>query len=295
MPLDDLLRGLWARRWRIGLAAALLFALAAAVVLAWPRLHVAQAVVAPAETTGIATSTLLSPTPLVSGGLLDSRPAGNFAVYLDSLRSAEAAAMLARDTPLLDHLTALRGLGPMGAIRRAFGLRLAADLDDAQDWLERGLGVTQGVATVTFTITLAHRDRAAALDALRRLHGLGEAKVRSDLAELARRRILAIEARLAAEHDQYLRGMLYDLLGQQQRAVLVVQADEAVAARIVSAPMVEIRPSLPNRPLLVLLVTAPLAALTWAACGILLAPGRRRRAPQYELPLGAAGQRMGAD
>ncbi len=292
MPLDHLLRSLWARRWRIALAAGLLFALGAAVVLGWPRLHVAQAVVAPAETTSIAISTLLSPAPLVAGGLLDSRPAGNFAVYLDSLRSAEAVAMLARDTPLLDHLTALRGIGPMGAIRRAFGLRLTADLDDAQDWLERTLGVTQGVATVTFTITLAHRDRAAALDVLTRLHALAEAKVRGDLAELARRRILAIEARLAAERDQFLRTMLYDLLGQQQRAALVVAADEAVAARIVSAPMVEIRPSLPNRSLL---VVAPLAALTWAACTVLLgAHGPRRRAPQYELPLGVA-HRIGAD
>ena len=70
-----------------------------------------------------------------------------------------------------------------------------------------------------------------------------------------------------------------------------------MAARVVSAPMVEIRPSLPNRSLLLLLllVASPLAALTWAAGAVLLMPpGGQRRAPQYELPLGA-GQRLGAD
>ena len=231
MPLDHVLRGLLARRWRIMLVALLLFALGAVVVTGWPRSYLAQVVVAPAETTGIATSSLLSASALPLGGLLDPRPVGNFAVYLDALRSPEAAAMLARDTGLLAHLTALRGAGLLGALRRGLGLRIAADLDDAQNWLEARLAVTQGVASVTFTVTLAHRDRAAALDALERLHALAEAKVRSDLAGVAGRRIAAIEARLARENDLYLRTMLYDLLGQQQRAALVVAADEAVAAR----------------------------------------------------------------
>lgn len=273
MPLEMLVRGVVDRRWRVLLLALLLLAGGAALILAWPRLYVAQAVVAPAETTGLATSTLLSPAPMLSGGLLDPRPAGNFAVYLDALRSPEATAMLARETELLAHLTALRGAGLPGRVRRALGLRIEADLDDAQAWLERHLAVTQGVATASFTLTLAHREREAALDALARLHALAEAKVRADLASMARRRIAAIEERLAAERDLYLRNALYELLGQQQRAALVVAADEAVAARPVSAPMVELRPSLPNRPLLLLLlaVAAPLAALSWAVCATLLA------------------------
>lgn len=291
MPLEELLRGVLDRRWRVALAALLVFALGAALILSWPRSYVAQAVVAPAETTSIATSTLLSPVPMLSGSLLDTRPSGNFAVYLDALRSPEAAAMLAREAGLLEHLTALRGAGPLGALRRALGLRIEADLDDAQSWLERRLGVTQGVATVTFTLTLAHRDREAALDALARLHAFAEAKVRADLAGMARRRIAAIEARLAAERDLYLRNVLYDLLGQQQRAALVVAADEAVAARLVSAPMVEIRPSLPNRPLLLLLlaVAAPFAALVWAAGAVLLAGSRPGHLGRGALPLGTAG------
>lgn len=295
MPLDLLLRGVWDRRWRVVLATLLVYAALAGILFQVPRRHVAQAVVAPAETTSIATSTLLSPVPLFGGGLLDDRPTGNFAVYLDALRSPEAAAMLARDTGLLAHLTARRAGPPFGWLRQALGLRIEADLDDAQDWLERNFAATQNIATVTVTLTLAHPDRAAALDALRRLHALAEAKVRGDLGDLARRRIAAIEARLAVERDLYLRNALYELLGQQQRGALVVAADEAVAARLVSAPMVELRPSLPNRPLLLLLlaVAAPLAVLAGCMAVVLARAGRA--SPPRPLPLGLAVPQMGGD
>jgi hypothetical protein len=272
MALDAVLRGVWAWRWRISLTAMLLYVAGAALILTWPRSYQAQAVVAPAETTGIAISTLLATMPVMGGGaLLDTRPSGNFAVYLDALRAPEAAAMLARDTDLLAHLTELRGAGAMGMLRRGLGLRLEADLDDARTWLERNLAATQGVATVTFTLSLSHRDRAAALDALDRLHLAAEAKVRADIADLARRRIAAVEARLATERDLYLRNVLYDLLGQQQRAALVVASEEAVAARVVSQPMVGLRPVIPNRPLLLLLlgIVAPLA-VGCSAVGLVL-------------------------
>src|SRR3954469_7894730 len=109
-----------------------------------------------------------------------------------------------------------------------------------------------------------------------------------------RRRIAAIEARLATERDLYLRNALYDLLGQQQRSALVVAADEAVAARLVSAPMVELHPSLPNRPLLLLLfaLAAPLAVLTGTVALVLLRGGRGGR-PEA-LPLGLAVPQVGA-
>ena len=86
MPLPLLLGALW--RWRGRLAAAVLalWAGGAAVVLLAPRAHVAQAVVAPAETTSFAVSSLLPPSPFAPGGLLDTRPTGNFAVYLGALR-----------------------------------------------------------------------------------------------------------------------------------------------------------------------------------------------------------------
>ncbi len=291
MPLEAVLRGVWAWRWRVALAALLLYAGGAALILTWPRLYQAQAVVAPAETTGIATSTLLATMPVMGGGaLLDTRPSGNFAVYLDALRAPEAAAMLARDTDLLAELTARRGEGVAGALRRLLGLRIQADLDDADTWLDRSLAATQGVATVTFTLTLAHRDREAALDALRRLHAAAEAKVRADIAELARRRIGAIEARLAAERDLYLRNVLYELLGQQQRAAMVVASEEAVAARLVSAPMVGIRPVIPNRPLLLLMlaVAAPMAVAAGAVGLVLLGLGPPL-APREAAPVVAFG------
>ncbi len=124
MPLDALLRAVWVRRWRIVLLSTLAYAVGAAAILTWPRRYVAQAVVAPAETTGIAASTLLAhPAQPMSGAMVENRLAGHFADYLDALRSAEAAAMLARETPLLDHLTALRAEGPVGWARRSLGLR----------------------------------------------------------------------------------------------------------------------------------------------------------------------------
>lgn len=296
MPLDALLLGLWRARWATLAAAVLLAVAGAALIIKLPRRYVAQVVVAPAETTGIATSALLSPTPIVGGGLFDNRPVGNFAVYLDAMRSPEAAAMLARDTPLLAELTAARGVGPLGWLRREFGLRLRADLDDAQGWLERYVSATQGIATVTFTVTVAHRRQDAALDVLRRLHALAEAKVRNDLADLTRRRVAAIEARLATERDTYLRSTLYELLAGQQRAALVVAAEEAVAARLVSAPMVERRPSLPNRSLLLLLlvVLAPLVAVS-GTLAIVLLRHAARAPPRHGWPDLDPGRDTGRD
>jgi hypothetical protein len=278
MAMDDLLAGVWRRRARTALVALLLFAGGAAIVLGLPRSYVAEAVVAPAETTGIATSTLLSASAPISG-LFDPRPTGNFAIYLGALRSAEAAAMLAAETGLLAHLTERRTAWPRGEIRRLLDLRMDADVDDLRDWLERNLAVTQTLGAVTWTLAIAHPDRDAALGVLRRLHLFAEAKVRADLEQLARRRVAALEARLAREPDLYIRQSLYELLAHSQRAGVVAAADEAVAARLVSAPTVGLRPTLPNRPLLILLllVAAPLAALAMAAAGVLL--GAARAAP----------------
>jgi hypothetical protein len=284
MPLDELLAAVWARRARVLLLALLILAAGATTVLLWPRSHVAEATVAPAETTGIATSTLLSATPTI-GGLLDPRPTGNFAIYLGALRSVEAARAVAAETPILADLTAWRAAWPRGEIRALLGLRQQADLDDLRSWLERRLGVTQNLGAVTWTLSLAHPDREAALVLLRHLHAFAEAKVRADLEELARRRVAALEQRLNRETDLYIRQSLYELLAQSQRAGVVAAADEAVAARLVSAPSVGIRPTLPNRPLLLLLllVAAPLAAVALVAASVLLRGGARR-APYAALP-----------
>lgn len=271
MPLPLLLAGLWRWRARLLLAMAVLWGASVAIVLLMPRAHVAQAVVAPAETTSFAVSSLLSPSPFAPAGLLDTRPNGNFAVYLGALRSPEAAAMLAQDTAIAAALTQRRRGGPGGVLRAMLGADRAADADDVLDWLTRNLAVTQSLASVTWTLEIAQESPALALDMLRRLHGFAEAKVRGDLADQAGRRVAALERRIARENDMFLRNSLYELLAQQQRAALVVAADEVVAARLVSAPMVEARPSLPNRPLLLALlgVAVPMAVLL-AAAGLLL-------------------------
>jgi hypothetical protein len=274
MAMEDLIAGIWARRLRVALLALLFLLGGGAIILGWPRAYVAEAVVAPAETTGIATSTLLAPA-LQMGGLLDQRPSGNFAVYLGTLRSAEAATMLAAETALLRHLDEARRASARGVLRGLLdpllGTARQADLDDISGWLERQLAVTQTLGAVTWTIALAHPDRDAALDALRRLHAFAEAKVRADLEQMASRRVAALEGRLAREPDLYIRQSLYELLAASQRAGVVAMADEAVAARLVSAPSVPLRPSLPNRPLLLLLllVAAPMAALAVVAAGVL--------------------------
>jgi uncharacterized protein involved in exopolysaccharide biosynthesis len=262
--------------WRLKLwllAAMLVVVLAGAgLILSWPRAYTAQAVIAPAETTGLATSTLISATALSPGSLLDTRPSGNFAVYLAALRSPEAAAMLARDTRLLDALRDRRADGPAGSVRETLGLRLDADLDDAGGWLERGLAVTQSLASVTWTLEVSLADRALALEILARLHAFAEAKVRADLLDLVSRRVKVLEARLSTERDIYLRTPIFELMAQHQRAAMVLAADEAVAARLVSGPSVELKPSVPNRPLLLamLLVVAPTACLFLGACLVLL-------------------------
>lgn len=284
MPMPLLLAGLWRRRRALLVAMAALWSAAVALVLAMPRAHVAQAVVAPAETTSFAVSSLLSPSPFAPAGLLDTRPNGNFAVYLGALRSPEAATALLRDTRIGAALTERREGGPGGLIRRLIGADRPVDADDVQDWLERNLAVTQSLASVTWTLGLAHADAALALAMLRTLHAFAEAKVRRDLADQANRRVAALEARIAREHDLFLRDNLYELLAQQQRAGLVVAADEAVAARLVSAPMVEARPSLPNRPLLIVLltITVPIAVMLGAACLLLLGLNARASRPRLE-------------
>jgi hypothetical protein len=272
MPVPLLLAGLWRWRWRLLGIVAALWAAGVTVVMAMPRAFVAQAVVAPAETTSFAVSSLLSPSPFAPAGLLDTRPNGNFAVYLGALRSPEAAAMLARDTTITAALAQRRRSGPGGAVRALLGFDRPADADDVLEWLTRNLAVTQSLASVTWTLEIAQQDPGLALAVLRHLHGFAEAKVRGDLAEQAGRRVAALERRIARENDIFLRNSLYELLAQQQRAGLVVAADEVVAARLVSAPMVEARASVPNRPLLLALlcVTVPMAVLLGAMALLLM-------------------------
>lgn len=287
MALESLIRGIWQWRGRLALAMLLLYGGLGAVIWNWPRSFVAQMVVAPAETTSMATSTLLAPVPMLAPALLDSRPGGNFGVYLSALRSMEAARLLAAQTAILAQMTERRADGPIGFLRRGFGLRITADADDVQAYLENALSPTQDGGTVTWTVELPWRDRLLALDMLERLHAFAEAKVREDLAGMALRRITLLQARITGERDTFARNTMFDLLAQHQRSAMVMLADEAVAARLVSAPTVELRASVPNRPLLLalLVVVVPIFCLVFAACLLLL-----RAVPPAEVP----GRRAGA-
>ncbi|MCA3381008.1 MAG: hypothetical protein INF65_14515 [Roseomonas sp.] len=271
MPLPLLLMGLWAWRAKLALILLLLWVGGAAAILLWPRGHVARAQVAPAETTAFAISSLLSAHPLALGQGLDTRPGGNFAVYLAALRSPDAARMLTTETALLQAMERNRRDSTLWSLLVSFGLTRALDADDVLAWMERHVAVTQNLGSITWTLELTHADPALALQALISLHRFAEAKVRADLADQAARRVAALQARLQGESDVFLRNNLYDLLAQQQRAGLVVAADEAVAARLIAAPMVEARASRPNRPLLLglWLLVVPLAVLM-AAAGLLL-------------------------
>lgn len=271
MPLPLLLMGLWVWRARLALILLLLWVGGAAAILLWPRGHVARAQVAPAETTAFAISSLLSTHPLSLGQGLDTRPGGNFAIYLAALRSPEAARMLTTETPLLQAMERARQDSSLWGLRVLLRLNRALDADDALAWLERYSSVTQNLGSITWTLEVTHADPALALQSLISLHRFAEAKVRADLADQAARRVAALEVRLSGESDIFLRNSLYDLLAQQQRAGLVVAADEAVAARLIAAPMVEARASRPNRPLLIglWLLVVPFAVFM-AAAGVLL-------------------------
>ena len=271
MPLPLLLMGLWAWRARLALILLLLWVGGATAILLWPRGHVARAQVAPAETTAFAISALLAPQALSQSQAQDTRPSGNFAIYLAALRSPEAARMLTTETTLLQAMERQRQASTLAVLRAWLGFNRALDADDVLAWLERYLSVSQNLGSITWALELTHADPALALHALNSLHRFAEAKVRADLAYQAARRVTALEARLQGESDVFLRNSLYDLLAQQQRAGLVVAADEAVAARLIAAPMVEARASRPNRSLLLplWLMVVPLAVLMGAA-GLLL-------------------------
>jgi hypothetical protein len=299
MTSDALLTGLWRHRAGVVLGALALWLAALGVILAVPRAHVARAVVAPAETTGIAASSLLSPLPLLGGGLLDQRPSGNFAVYLGALRAREAAAVLRRDTALADRLAADRAADPVGRVLALLGLAPDAAVldDDLIGWLGRHTAATQSPASLLWTIEARHPDPALALAVLQSLHAAAEARVREEMQAMVARRLAFLTERAAREPDLGVRQALYGLIAEAHRHQAVLASDPAVAARIVSAPAVADRPSVPNRPLLAALAAsaALIASLgIWAL--MLMLRRREETAREPAPPLRAlAGGRIGAD
>lgn len=299
MTSDALLTGLWRHRVGVAFGALALWLAALGVMLLIPRAHVAQAVVAPAETTGIAASSLLSPLPQLGAGLIEQRPSGNFAVYLGALRGREAALVLRRDTELAKRLAPERAEDPLSRALAMFGLGGSAEVldDDLMAWLRRNTSATQSPASVLWTIEARHPDPALALAVLTALHAAAEARVREEMQAMVARRLAFLTDRAAREPDLGIRQALYGLIAEAHRHEAVLAADPAVAARIVSAPAVEDRPSVPNWMLLAALA-APAALFTslglWALA--LIARRREETAREPVPPLRAlAGGRAGAD
>jgi hypothetical protein len=159
MTSDALLTGLWRHRVGVVVGALALWLAAVGVVLLIPRAPVARAVVAPAETTGIAASSLLLPLPQFGAGLIEQRPSGNFAVYLGALRGREAALVLRRDTELAQRLAADRAEDPLARALATLGLGGGEPLDDDQmAWLRRNTAATQSPASVLWTIEAREPD-----------------------------------------------------------------------------------------------------------------------------------------
>lgn len=298
MTSDALLTGLWRHRVGVVAGALALWLAAVGAILLVPRAHVAQAVVAPAETTGIAASSLLSPLPQLGTGLIEQRPSGNFAVYLGALRGREAATVLRRDTDLVDRLVAERAESTIARALGTLGLGSAEVLDDdLMAWLRRNTSATQNPASVLWTIEARHPDPALALAVLTALHAAAEARVREEMQAMVARRLALLTERAAREPDLGVRQALYGLIAEAHRHAAVLAADTAVAARIVSAPAVEDRPNVPNR-LLLAALAVPAAVFTSLGLWALALMARRREeiAREPVPPLRAlAGGRAGAD
>lgn len=242
------------------------------VIFSIPQSYRAQALVVPAETTGIAASSLLTPLAPIYSSVLDSKPTGNFAVYLGALRAREMASALRSQTSLPEVLqlesllTSIKRLIPSLEIGAE-----AVDDDEIMRWLEANTSATPQPNSIIWQIEVRHRDPTLALSVLKTVHATAEARVRDEMASMVARRIAWLQDRAASETDQAIRTTLYEMLAQAYRHSAILAADDAVAARIVSAPAVEDRPSVPNRVFLASLGLLASCFLALSACVLKLA------------------------
>lgn len=243
------LSGMLLSRWpTVAMGTGITWATFCLIIFSIPQSYRAQALVVPAETTGIAASSLLAPLAPIYSSVLDPKPTGNFAVYLGALRAREMAAALRSQTSLPEVLQLERF---MTFIRRFFpNLEIGAqpvDDDEIMRWLEANSSATPQPNSIIWQIEVRHRNPTLALSVLRTVHVTAEARVRDEMSSMVARRIAWLQDRAASETDQAIRTTLYEMLAQAYRHSAILAADDAVAARIVSAPAVEDRPSVPNR------------------------------------------------
>lgn len=232
-------------------------------ILLHPQVYRAQALIVPAETTGIAVSNILSSPALVAPQLFDSKPSGNFAVYLGALRTREMATALRNHTRLAEALTQDAEASWINRLQRNLGLHHDPVSDDVLvRWLERNTSATPQPNSIIWSLEVRHPNRDLALAVLQTLHTTAEARVREEIAGMVSRRLTWLTQRASFEQDATIRAALYDLIGQANRQSAILQADTAIAARIVSAPSVEERASFPNRLFLLSLALVASSALS---------------------------------
>ncbi|MDW8445619.1 MAG: hypothetical protein RML45_16260 [Acetobacteraceae bacterium] len=259
-------------RWRACLLTALgLWTCSCFLIGLVPTSFRARAIIVPAETTGIAVSNLLSPIQIMSPSLLEAKPSGNFAVYLSALRSREIIRVLRQETALADILAEEAKTSLLGKLRKLLKLsENTIDDDKILEWLEHNTSATSHTNSIVWMIEVRHKDPLLALSVLRTLHAAAEARVRDEITAMLSRRISWLAERAATEPDATVRTALHELAAQAHRHLAILASDGSVAARLVSAPAVDDRPTVPNRPFLAVLAfigSLKLSACIWATIG----------------------------
>ena len=253
IPVDPL-RWL-AERWRAAAALTLgLWLLAGLFYMLVPGQKTARMVVAPAERELLAETppgrTLPSLLSSIGLGVAQS-PAPNFQTWRHLLPSPMVAAQLPPELA-----------APLFSSREDYE-RVAKDPVAVARQLKRRLRILPVADTPFYEITLRHQDSAYALALLPRLSRLADDAVRG--AEVARLRgeITFLQHKLAGEETSRTLDLLGGLLQREQQRLLLLEAGEDFALRVVEPPLAPLEPDWPD-PAWVLAIAAvggPLLAL----------------------------------
>jgi len=272
--------------WRVLLGSAL-GALALAVAVLWlvPPEHTAVMIVGPTARVGSAAMGARVPVMVGRETPLGAAEPGagdeslsDYARYLELFGNGAVADRLAADPAFLRALFAGRWDAEAGGWRPPPGLtptvkRWLLALVGRQDWVEpdaervartlRDRLVIDMVRTGPMRrISLRHRDRATALELLRRIAAATDAHLRAEASRRSVAQIAHIKARLASVTVTEHRRALSDLLSDQERVAMMIEVDLPFAADVIQAPTASALPDWPN-PALV----TPLAGLVGLLAG----------------------------
>jgi len=264
------------RHWRIAVSVfCLVLAAAIGGILYLPRGYTAIMTVAPADTSSVSTSALMSEQVRVIGGVFSfDKPTGEFAIYLANYRSRELA----------------------GALLKEFGGEIAAppfaqseprwgeeprpvSADSVALWLKTSMTHEPHVTLPTYELRLRHSDPAVAARVLAAAHRISVDMTMESVTGLVAGRKRYLSDRLETERDTAVRGMLLNLIDRQERFSMLLASDENGPIRMISAPHTPPWPTSPRRTFLVGLaaLVAFAAALAAAALADMREPASRRR------------------